>query len=352
METLEEIKDKFPANEVSEKVSHGPALDENEMEEQPVNEKCWYLFNNINSVYLTPFVKAKTRFYTVEDGEPTPKQIAEELTKGAEYDPVTKVFSRVQKSSKKTPVRLAKGVYKFKVGRQTGLEYLVPISVRKDNSIAPISNSTEQMRKILDDFLSKEEMYSKYELSYRLGIFAYGPPGSGKTMSIRSLLNKVVDQEDAVVIYIDNALPSTKFMEVLKNSCEHRLKVFIFEEFTEFLNNPTIPRNDLLNFLDGEGSVERSITIATTNFPQLVPENIKNRPGRFDKQLLFSNPREADRRVLIKHFLDREPTELELERSRGLTVAAIKECCIDVLFRDRKLSESLEEFKANASKSK
>lgn len=320
-----------------------------------VNEVCWFRKGGINSKYYTPFTAKKTEYFPINkpttSGEPTSEEMATSLNSGFHYDSIKKVF---YKSTRKTPSvkarKLPAGAYLYK--NYMGLEVLVPMSIRKDDTIVSIKNGVERAQEMVDNFISKEALYRKHGLTYRMGILAYGPPGTGKSLSLRKLINTVTSKNDGIAIYIDQWIPSIQFLEVVKNSCKGRIKVFVFEEFTEFLANPYQKRDAVLNFLDGELSADKSITIATTNHPEKIPGNIKNRPGRFDQQILFKNPDRADRKKMFEHFLSVTPSDEELDNSVGLSVSALKECCVDVLIRNKKLLTSINELQERIKASK
>lgn len=344
MVDTKEIKEKEVPVLVSRAMKRRAAA-ESEMMEKEAKGETWYSYSGVGYKYFSPFAAKKTIFFTLEDiDNPTPHQIAEQLNKGYEFDKELKIFSKRARGSHKTSMALPEGVYQHSMVKGLG-DILTPMTLREDDNIAPLKNATSDMKVMLDNFLEKEDVYKQHNLAYRLGIFAYGPAGSGKSLSLRRFLNEAVKERDAVVIYMDRNLPTNAFLETLKRSCKDRLKIFVFEEFTEFLNDPFLKQDKLLSFLDGELSLDKSVTVATTNFPDKIPNNIKNRPGRFDKQLLFSNPMAKDREILIHHFLDRDVTEMEIEKSKGLSVAAIRECCIDVLIRDKDFLDSVQECK-------
>src|SRR5690606_17248843 len=115
-----------------------------------------------------------------------------------------------------------------------------------------------------------------------------------------------------------------------------RLKIFVFEEITEV--HQSYPAN-LLTFLDGEGSVSNSITLATTNYSGSLPANLVERPGRFDVVMRIGDPGAEARRSLLRLWLEREPEDHEVSGTESLSSAAIRE----VVFQSRIKSTTLKE---------
>ena len=70
-------------------------------------------------------------------------------------------------------------------------------------------------------------------------------------------------------------LNSTLMEMILRDS---RLKVVILEELTEMEN----AMSEILNLLDGVKVMSGVVFVATTNYPKKLPQNIVNRPSRFD----------------------------------------------------------------------
>jgi SpoVK/Ycf46/Vps4 family AAA+-type ATPase len=55
-----------------------------------------------------------------------------------------------------------------------------------------------------------------------------------------------------------------------------------------------------MDFLDSNSASSNMIFIATTNNPELLPDKIINRPGRFDVILNIDFPSDADRRIFVR----------------------------------------------------
>lgn len=122
----------------------------------------------------------------------------------------------------------------------------------------------------------------------KMGILLYGPPGNGKSTAIMKLVQSV----DAVGITIPRQLAvDGYYMAALKTIMSGRKVVFIIEELTERMNQ----LEPILTFLDGEASWDNCVTIATTNYPEELPHNLVDRPGRFDTIIMYKNP--TDERI-------------------------------------------------------
>ena len=119
------------------------------------------------------------------------------------------------------------------------------------------------------------------------GILLYGPQGNGKTSNLFKLRKFAANGAEFRVFFVDEGI-SLHSLNGLRKHLAKDKSIFILEEITERMDQRGI--KDLLTFLDGENSWDNAITIATTNYPEQLPSNIVDRPGRFDTFLEYKNP--------------------------------------------------------------
>lgn len=243
------------------------------------------------------------------------------------------------------------GIYSYHAGDGVDPERLVKKTIRTD-TIINIGDTFETVKRDINNFLSRKQTYKEVGTPYKYGSLMYGPPGNGKSILIQQLINLYVDR--AVVIYLDptsNGNPSNLFLQALEERMPDILKIFVFEELTVATSNV---RNTmfLLRFLDAEIALNDTIVLATTNFPEMLPENIVNRPSRFDDIYEFANPSDNDRRLLITHFNSREALDSEVQDTKGLSIAEIKQFCIFMRIHGLSSMEALARIKDRKQKCK
>ncbi len=217
--------------------------------------------------------------------------------------------------------------------------YLAEFTLKKPEQFIPLKASTD----VLNDFNTFKEsraLYERLKLVYKRGVMLFGPPGTGKTSSIIELINNI-DLSNSVVLFINKELPY-KFVKGFKN--DTRLKIVVFEEFTDILKSCSY--SEMLSFLDGENSLENTFIIASTNYPEKLPENIINRPGRFDKIYRIASLTENDINRYLQHF-DLSIGSDMMSRLLGKTIAELKEIIL-IHFRDGlTLYQALESINRN-----
>lgn len=154
----------------------------------------------------------------------------------------------------------------------------------------------------MQKFIQSKDLFKELGFAYRRGYLLHGRPGNGKTALIRSLLSDEL-LEEAQIIWLPE-IPDDSLINALNQ--QDTLKVVVFEEIIDKYNNVKFSLSDLLNFMDGENSLKNCITIATTNYPEFLGENLANRPSRFDVVLNFKDPSDESVYVMMEKLLGRD----------------------------------------------
>lgn len=311
----------------------------------------WYKFSSGSLEYFTPFKYPKMVYKPVGDGDhmPSPMEMAEELNskKNSTIHANGRLISyhEFSKSSYEEIDQLPPGFYRHLEASSSLPERLMPTELRTDGSIV-LGGASSTVGNDIRNFLENEQVYRDMQSIYKFGALLYGSPGTGKSIRLRQIVKESIP-EDSICIFIDSTLPGNTFLERIKQTLADRLKVFILEELCTELSGYKIAW--LLNFLDGEQSLDRTIILGTTNYPEKLPGNLVDRPSRFDKLYKFENPDGEDRLKLLGYFIKDKVTPEMVKITEGLSVAQLKEAALSMIIREVSLEKAVKELKDRTS---
>lgn len=305
--------------------------------------KGWFFRELPSDKFFTCHARVKSVYEPIGPGDraPTPKEVADVHAEGDNVWTIDYCVKQtdIKNETNEIGVELPSGCYTY--ASPSGGDYperLIPIGLRSDTMVA--MKICAAIKEDIQSFLDGEEIYRKIGIQYRRGILMYGPPGQGKTTIIRHLIRETFS--DALVIFL-NRIPSTTMLRKIREEEGDRLKVFVFEELAAVVNDQNIDR--VLDFLDGESSLDNTIVLATTNYPDRLPKNIVDRPSRFDRLIKIGNPDKETRQRLLTLYLKRKPSPEEVKTTERMSAAALKEVALLHHLRGFKIEEAVEHLK-------
>ncbi len=178
-----------------------------------------------------------------------------------------------------TPEVLPYGVYTIGVSQKFGV-YLKAHKMGKLPTDFIIPN--KNLSKMVKDFFLNPKVGRRNKQGYLL----YGRPGNGKSSEIYQLMS--ICEELKMNVLIMESDTNLRYLEEFRDKLQEGRTVIVFEEMTERLHSSSIEQ--ILSFMDGEFSWDNTITIATTNYPELFPANLIDRPGRFEVFIEYGDP--------------------------------------------------------------
>lgn len=177
----------------------------------------------------------------------------------------------------------------------------------------------------VNKFWSLEHRFTQYNLCYKRGILLYGPPGNGKTSVISMVCDSLIQNKGVILKYNDPSL----FTECFRNfrQIEPETPVIVVMEDIDTLLKD-YHKQTILNTLDGLEGMYKVVFLATTNYPEALDKNIKNRPSRFDRRLRIGSPNKAIREQYFKFlYRDEIPNNLSdiVKDTAGFSLSHLKE---------------------------
>ncbi|TDL29533.1 P-loop containing nucleoside triphosphate hydrolase protein [Rickenella mellea] len=152
-------------------------------------------------------------------------------------------------------------------------------------------------------FFKSEDIYKELAIPWKRGIIMYGPPGNGKTISIKAIM-KAVQAEGHSPLYV-KSFQSWKgeegsMADVFEMARKEAPCVLVLEDLDSLINDRN--RSFFLNQLDGLEGNDGLLVIGTTNHFERLDPGLSTRPSRFDRKYLFDDPDRDERALYAKYW--------------------------------------------------
>lgn len=202
------------------------------------------------------------------------------------------------------------GIYSLEIVRE-GMS--VSLYLKKDGRYEGTSmlgvGVFKRVEDYVSDFMSTSMGKARKVLKglNKLGLMFLGDPGTGKTFLAGQIAQKLVDENKAVTIMINEfwKYNLSKIVDDIRENNPNQFMVIILDEF-EKCQRHQLEDPDLLAFLDGNASKDNILILAMANATSNMKDFILNRPGRFEQIFNFD---EKDPNVIEALVNAMTPTE-------------------------------------------
>ncbi len=250
-----------------------------------------------------------------------------------------------------TVERLPAGIYEtFANPGSWGLE---KSTIASDGIYLLPDMATETVLKEVKKFWSSEAQYRKHNLLYKRGLLLWGPPGSGKTIAIKLLMNDLVKQ-DGIVILAQSVPLLILCLKAIRRIEPKRNLIVVLEDIDEIINYNG--ESSVLSLLDGENNVDNILHLATTNYPERLGARIINRPSRFDRRVHVGMPSKEARKAYLEKAtnggLSSDQLETWVTDTHNMSIAHLRELVAASFCLDQPYKEVIERLKDMATQVK
>lgn len=185
----------------------------------------------------------------------------------------------------------------------------------KFSSVGGLDKEISLLRSIIEVPLNNPDLFAEFGIAPPRGVLLHGPPGTGKTMLLRSVANEV----DAHVLAVNGPSIVSKYLgetenalrEIFTEARQYQPSIIFMDEIDSLAPNRSSDDSGetesrvvatLLTMMDGMGESGRVVVIGATNRPNSIDPALR-RPGRFDQEVEIGIP-DVDARldILTKQY--------------------------------------------------
>jgi SpoVK/Ycf46/Vps4 family AAA+-type ATPase len=212
------------------------------------------------------------------------------------------------------------------------------LQARYDWDALVLDSTTRRMvRTDFELFFQREDWFHQHNLPYRRGYLLWGPPGNGKTATLRLMAAHPFIQPYTLDLS-DMEEKSADVLRLFEAAGENTPALVILEDLDRAFptegkrtQERAVSFQTLLNCLDGVTTQDGVIVVATANDPTCLDPAILKRPGRFDRVVQFRNPDAELRRQYYQRLspvLAGEQFEIAIGKTEGFSFAQLRETYI------------------------
>ncbi|KAG8717124.1 hypothetical protein FRC08_008159 [Ceratobasidium sp. 394] len=171
----------------------------------------------------------------------------------------------------------------------------------KDVILSP--DFKQEIQSDVKNFFASEAIYHELAVPWKRGVIFLGPPGNGKTISIKALMKSTKHPALYVKSFKSWMGEEGSMKEVFGRARREAPCLLILEDLDALINDEN--RSFFLNEIDGLENNDGLFILGTTNHFERLDPGLSDRPSRFDRKYTFSAPN-RDERVQYAQYWQRK----------------------------------------------
>lgn len=182
-------------------------------------------------------------------------------------------------------------------------------------------------------FFEGGKRYRELGIPYRRGLLFTGPPGCGKTLTLKALAYHTAAK--FITVLGKSGVDDSDIHRALDVAGKCSPAVVLFEDLDKLIEAQNVSLSHFLNLLDGLKVLSGVLVIATCNEPEKLDPALLHRPSRFDRIWKFPLPAVEQRLALLrKHggtYFSEPALRDVAQRSHGFSMTYVQEVVVNAL---------------------
>lgn len=226
----------------------------------------------------------------------------------------------------------------------------VPRRISTDNLIRLPDSKSDSVINRIKNFWELKDQYKngnakiKGGYMHKKGFMLFGPPGSGKTSTVKFIMHDIIERGGIVLLADGHPGTLAEGLLALRSIESDKPVVVVFEDFDELIHKYS--EAQYLAILDGEASIDRALFIATTNYPSRFDPRMYNRPGRFSDVIKIGMPSPEARKMYLEYQLrDHSIVPEIVDKTEGFSLDHLKALVLGVFLEGNDLDAEIKRLK-------
>ena len=199
----------------------------------------------------------------------------------------------------------------------------------------------KDLTNVTHKFFDSKEVYEDLGVPWKRGLLFHGPPGNGKTISIRALMKSLYGRENPIpTLYVKSAPYTFDIGQVFSQARRLAPCMLVLEDIETIVTSET--RSYFFNEMDGLENNDGLFVVASTNFLDKLDPGLSKRPSRFDRKYKFPIPNEHERTLYCEFWRQKLKSKDLIEFPKklcqpmahitpGFSFAFLQECFVATL---------------------